>query len=77
MDKKKIRIAIAAQISNMLVNDIIIENVTEPFNGWLEDGDVFINNGYTEEETEEIMKEVKKISPEVDALAQSLIMKIA
>ena len=69
MDIKKIKKIIAEQIGNMWENNILHENGFEGIVGWLEDGDVFINAGYTEEETEEIMAVVRRIQDRVDDLS--------
>ena len=69
MTHKEIKKAIAEQIIGMWENNILRENGYEGIVGWTEDGDVFINAGYTEEETNEIMEVVKRIQDRVDDLS--------
>ena len=69
MTHKEIKKAIAEQIIGMWENNILQENGYEGIVGWTEDGDVFINAGYTEEETNEIMEVVKRIQDRVDDLS--------
>lgn len=69
MDKKEIKRIIAEQIINMWENNILHENGFEGIVGWLEDGDLFIQAGYDEEETNEIMEVVKRIQDRVDDLS--------
>lgn len=60
---------VTEQIINMLTNDIIEENGTESFLGWLENGEVFANNGLSDEEVEERMKLANKVNELVTNLA--------
>jgi hypothetical protein len=69
MDKKEINRIIAEQIINMWENNILHDNGFEGIVGWLEDGDLFIQAGYDEEETNEIMEVVKRIQDRVDDLS--------
>ena len=69
MDKKEIKRIIAEQIINMWENNILHDNGFEGIVGWLEDGDLFIQAGYDEEETNEIMEVVKRIQDRVDDLS--------
>ena len=69
MTRKEINKAITEQIIGMWENNILQENGFESIVGWTEDGDVFINAGYTEEETEQIMEFVKRIQDRVDDLS--------
>jgi hypothetical protein len=69
MDKKEIKRIIAEQIINMWENNILYDNGFEGIVGWLEDGDLFIQAGYDEEETNEIMEVVKRIQDRVDDLS--------
>ena len=68
MNKKEIKRAVVAEVINMLHNDIIEENGTEPFLGWLADGEVFELDGYNDEEVKELMAFAENISLEVDKL---------
>lgn len=69
MDKKEIKRIIAEQIINMWENNILHDNGFEGIVGWLEDGDLFIQAGYDEEETNEIMEVVNRIQDRVDDLS--------
>lgn len=69
MDRKEIKRIIAEQIINMWENNILHDNGFEGIVGWLEDGDLFIQAGYDEEETNEIMEVVKRIQDRVDDLS--------
>jgi hypothetical protein len=69
MDKKEIKKIITEQIIGMWENNILHENGYESIVGWLEDGDALINDGYTLEETNEIMEVVKRIQDRVDDLS--------
>lgn len=69
MDKKEIKRIITEQIINMWENNILHDNGFEGIVGWLEDGDLFIQAGYDEEETNEIMEVVKRIQDRVDDLS--------
>ena len=68
MERKEKIMAITEQVIGMLENNVLQENGSETFVGWLEDGEVFINNGYTEQETKEIMDLVNELAPAVDNL---------
>lgn len=63
---------VTEQIINMLTNDIIEENGTESFLGWLENGEVFANNGLSDEEVDERMKLANKVNELVTNLAYCL-----
>lgn len=69
MDKKEIKRIITEQIINMWENNILHDNGFEGIVGWLEDGDLFIQAGYDEEETNEIMEVVRRIQDRVDDLS--------
>ena len=69
MTNKEIKRIIAEQIINMWENNILHDNGFEGIVGWLEDGDLFIQAGYDEEETNEIMEVVKRIQDRVDDLS--------
>lgn len=69
MDKKEIKRIITEQIIGMWENNILHDNGFEGIVGWLEDGDLFIQAGYDEEETNEIMEVVRRIQDRVDDLS--------
>ena len=68
MTKEEIKRKVVGQLINMLDNDIMAGNGTEPFLGWLEDGEVFRLNGHSEEEVDELMEFAGKIAMQVDNL---------
>lgn len=71
MYSKEIKKAVVDQIINMLINNILEENGTESFMGWLEDGDVFhefINN----DDAIKATCLAQEISPYVDKLSEIL-----
>lgn len=69
MDSKEIKRIIAEQIIFMWENNILHDNGFEGIVGWLEDGDLLIQSGYTKEVTEEIMEFVRRIQDRVDDLS--------
>lgn len=60
--------AVTSQVINMWDNNVLCENGAESFIGWLEDGEVFANNGMTEEEVDKAMEMANEIAPLVDEL---------
>ena len=72
MTDNEIRKAVTEQLIGMLENNILHECGTESFKGWLEDGDAFINNGMSEEDTERAMKFAEQIEDAVDTINQVL-----
>jgi len=81
METSEIKKIVAEQICNMFENNILGENGGESFVGWLEDGDIFLNQGlpeddiyrtFTEEEVNEIMDFVHGIADLVDNLSWKL-----
>ena len=68
MDKKEIVKAVVEQLSNMLENNTIHENGFESFEGWCADGEVFTNNGMSDEDADKCMDLVRKVSPDLDNL---------
>jgi hypothetical protein len=72
MTDKEIKKAVTEQIINMFDNNILNEYGTESFTGWLEDGDVFINNGMSEEDTEKAMEYARKVEGALDVINQVL-----
>lgn len=63
--------AVANQVINMLTNNILEDNGTEPFEGWCEDGEVF--NGMAPEYKEECVALMKEVAPIVDDLTYNHI----
>lgn len=72
METKEIKKAVAGQIIAMIENNIINENGVEMFEGWLEDGDVFFNNGMSEEDIETAMGYAHAVSDALDTINQIL-----
>ena len=72
MTDKEIRQQVAGQVVNMLYNDICEDNGTEPFIGWLADGEVFEDSGMTEEEIARAMEIANEIADSVDTLTYKL-----
>ena len=68
MNKQEIKRQVVGQLINMLNNDIVLGNGSGCFLDWLEDGDVFANNGYSYEETNELMEFAETIAMQVDEL---------
>lgn len=66
MTQKEIIKAVTEQIINMLENDIINEYGTESFIGWLENGEVFYNNGMNEKDVLKAMNLANKIADNID-----------
>lgn len=60
--------AITEQVINMYDNNVLGDNGAECFESWCADGEVFINNGYTDQEADEIMELVKDMAPTIDEL---------
>lgn len=65
--------AITEQVIGMYENNVLQENGSEGFLGWIEDGDAFANLGYTEEETEELLAFAKEVAPTIDTLTFSYL----
>lgn len=72
MTDNEIRKAVTEQLIGMLENNVLREYGTEPFRGWLEDGEVFSNNGMSEEDTKRAMEFADQISDAVDTINQVL-----
>jgi hypothetical protein len=68
MTNKEIKQAVAGQIINMLDNNILREYGTEQFTGWLEDGEVFFNNGMSEADIEKAMEYARKVEDALDVI---------
>lgn len=72
MDKEEIKKKVVEQLINMLHNDIVLGFGTEPFIGWLADGEVFELNGHSEEEVKELMEFANTIAKQVDDLVYQI-----
>ena len=70
MNNKRLAMKIiVAEIMNMWENDIILENGTESFIGWCEDGDIFADLEETHKEKyDEVIKLMNEVAPLVDKL---------
>lgn len=68
METKEIKKAVVRQIIAMLDNNILNEYGVEMFEGWLEDGDVFFNQGLDERDIEEAMFYARKVSGALDEI---------
>lgn len=68
MERKEIKKKVVEQLINMLYNDFVLGNGTEPFTGWLAEGEVFELNGHNEEEVKDLMDFANTIAPQVDNL---------
>jgi hypothetical protein len=61
---------VIGQLANMLENNFCQDYVgSEPFMGWLQDGEVWEDENLTEEEIKERLDFAKKIAPIVDNLS--------
>lgn len=73
---KKASVVIANEIINMMANNVLGEVGTEPFVGWLQDGDAledYIEEGANREELIELMKAV---APHLDQVSLILRQKM-
>ena len=68
MTDEEIKKAVAEQLVGMIDNNIVRECGVESFRGWLEDGEVFFNNGMTEEEIERAMAYADELETAVDKI---------
>lgn len=66
----KVKRAVAGQLVNMIMNDIINQNGIEPFIGWCADGEVY--ESLKEDEIIEAMKLTEEISGFVDNISAKL-----
>lgn len=71
MYSKAVKQAVAVQVANMLINDVVEENGIEPFVGWCADGEVY-EDSLNEEEIMQAMKLTKEISGYVDEISNKL-----
>ena len=72
MTDKEIKQAVAAQLANMIMNNIVGDNGVECFRGWVEDGDTFAELGMTDEEIERAMRFVAEIETPTDIINEVL-----
>ena len=72
MTDKEIKQAVAEQLANMIMNNIVGDNGVECFRGWVEDGDTFAQLGMTDEEIERAMKLVAEIETPTDIINRVL-----
>ena len=73
MTDSEIRKAVASQVINMIENDVLRDCGGESLIGWCEDGEVFFNNGMSEEEIEKAMQYVREINDD----ATNIVFKLA
>lgn len=73
MTDSEIRKAVASQVINMIENDVLRDCGGESLIGWCEDGEVFFNNGMSEEDTEKAMQYVREINDD----ATNIVFKLA
>ena len=73
---KKASVVIASEIINMMANNVLGEVGTEPFVGWLQDGDAL--EDYIEEgaNREELMELMKAVAPHLDQVSWILQQKM-
>ena len=67
MATKQDVIAVVGQITNMLYNNVELGNGSEPFEGWCQDGEVFVDENV--EARTEIMR---TLAPFVDSLTNKI-----
>ena len=72
MSDSEIRKAVASQIVNMIENDVLRDCGGESLIGWCEDGEVFFNNGMSEEDIEKAMQYVREINDAVTDIVYKL-----
>ena len=72
MTDEEIKRAVAEQLAGMIVNNIVRGFGVESFRGWCEDGDVFANNGLTDDEVDRTMALVDELEDAVDKINQLL-----
>lgn len=71
MYSKAVKQAVATQVANMLINDVVEANGIEPFVGWCADGEVY-EECLNEEEIMQAMKLTEEISRYVDEISNKL-----
>ena len=67
----KTKKAVVGQIVNMLNNNILENAGPEPFMGWVEDGDVFVDT-LSESEVIQALELSMKVAPYIDKISQIL-----
>lgn len=72
MKTTEIKKELVRQIIAMLDNNILNENGVEMFEGWLEDGDVFFNQGWSEADIKEAMFYARRVSAALDVINYTL-----
>ena len=69
--ERKIIIAVTSQVINMLNNNVLEDNGSEPFEGWCGNDLVWTDengNDFSEDEIKEAQALVEKVAPLVDEL---------
>ena len=69
---KEIKQAVAEQLANMLMNNIVGDNGVESFRGWLEDGEAFRLNGMNEGDVQKAMALALKLETATDIINEVL-----
>lgn len=72
MTDKEIKQAVAEQLANMLMNNIVGDNGVESFRGWLEDGEAFRLNGMNEGDVQKAMALALKLETATDTINEVL-----
>ena len=67
----KTKKAVVGQIVNMLNNNILENAGPEPFMGWVEDGDVFLDI-LSESEVNQAIELSREVAPYIDKISQIL-----
>ena len=67
----KTKKAVVGQIVNMLNNNILENAGPEPFMGWVEDGDVFVDT-LSESEVNQAIELSREVAPYIDKISQIL-----
>lgn len=67
----KTKKAVVGQIVNMLNNNILENAGPEPFMGWVEDGDVFVDI-LSESEVNQAIELSREVAPYIDKISQIL-----
>ena len=67
----KTKKAVVGQIVNMLNNNILENAGPEPFMGWVEDGDVFVDT-LSESEVNQAIELSMEVAPYIDKISQIL-----
>lgn len=67
----KTKKAVVGQIVNMLNNNFLENSGPEPFMGWVEDGDVFVDT-LSESEVNQAIELSMEVAPYIDKISQIL-----